>query len=147
MSIAIDAKQCVGCGKCRMVCPGSLIHMNQDGKAFIKYPKDCWGCTSCLKECAVHAIRFYLGADMGGMGSLVHTEKEGDILRWIVDHPNGKTSEIRINFDSGACVKVNRSPWPSSSSPPNNTLCCVSISVTRYRFCGSSPFNRHTPES
>ena len=50
MSIAIDAKQCVGCGKCRMVCPGSLIHMNQDGKAFIKYPKDCWGCTSCLKE-------------------------------------------------------------------------------------------------
>ena len=86
MSIAIDAKQCVGCGKCRMVCPGSLIHMNQD-----------WGCTSCLKECAVHAIRFYLGADMGGMGSLVHTEKEGDILRWIVDHPNGKTSEIRIN--------------------------------------------------
>ena len=78
MSIAINAKQCVGCGKCSMVCPGSLIHMNADGKAFIKYPKDCWGCTSCLKECAVHAIRFYLGADMGGMGSLVHTEKEGE---------------------------------------------------------------------
>ena len=90
MSIAINAKQCVGCGKCSMVCPGSLIHMNADGKAFIKYPKDCWGCTSCLKECAVHAIRFYLGADMGGMGSLVHTEKEGDVLRWIIDHPDGK---------------------------------------------------------
>lgn len=43
MSIAINAKQCVGCGKCSMVCPGSLIHMNADGKAFIKYPKDCWG--------------------------------------------------------------------------------------------------------
>ena len=85
MSIAINAKQCVGCGKCSMICPGSLIHMNADGKAFIKYPKDCWGCTSCLKECAVHAIRFYLGADMGGMGSLVHTEKEGDVLRWIID--------------------------------------------------------------
>ena len=97
MSIAINAKQCVGCGKCSMVCPGSLIHMNADGKAFIKYPKDCWGCTSCLKECAVHAIRFYLGADMGGMGSLVHTEKEGDFLRWIIDHPDGKTSEIRIH--------------------------------------------------
>ena len=50
MSIAINAKQCVGCGKCSMVCPGSLIHMNADGKAFIKYPKDCWGCTSCLKD-------------------------------------------------------------------------------------------------
>ena len=90
MSIAINAKQCVGCGKCSMVCPGSLIHMNADGKAFIKYPKDCWGCTSCLKECAVHAIRFYLGADMGGMGSLVHTEKEGDVLRWIIVTPTEK---------------------------------------------------------
>ena len=34
---------------------------------------------------------------MGGMGSLVHTEKEGDVLRWIIDHPDGKTSEIRIH--------------------------------------------------
>ena len=97
MSIAINAKQCVGCGKCSMVCPGSLIHMNADGKAFIKYPKDCWGCTSCLKECAVHAIRFYLGADMGGMGSLVHTGKRGRCP--TLDHrsPDGKTSEIRIH--------------------------------------------------
>ena len=39
MSIAIDQKQCIGCGKCRMICPGSLIHQNETGKAFIKYPK------------------------------------------------------------------------------------------------------------
>ncbi len=97
MSIAINQAQCVGCGKCCMICPGSLIHQQENGKAFIKYPKDCWGCTSCLKECAVHAIRFYLGADMGGMGSLVHTEKQGDILRLIVEHPKGDVSEIRIN--------------------------------------------------
>lgn len=75
MSIAINQNACIGCGKCHDVCPGTLIHLNADRKAFIKYPKDCWGCTSCLKECPVHAIRFYLGADMGGMGSLVHTEK------------------------------------------------------------------------
>ena len=48
-------------------------------------------------ECPVHAIRFYLGADMGGMGSLVHTEKEGDILRWIVERTDGTTTEIRVN--------------------------------------------------
>ena len=34
---------------------------------------------------------------MGGMGSLVNTEKEGDVLRWIVEHPKGDVSEIRIN--------------------------------------------------
>ena len=97
MSIAIDSMKCRACGKCLDVCPGSLIVRGEDKKAVIRYPKDCWGCCSCIKECKVDAIALYLGADMGGMGSLVHTEKEGDILRWIVDHPNGKTSEIRIN--------------------------------------------------
>lgn len=97
MSIAIDSKKCIGCGKCHDVCPGTLIKIGANKKAYMKYPKDCWGCTSCIKECPVHAIRFYLGADMGGMGSLVYTEKENDILRWIVERPNGEISEICIN--------------------------------------------------
>ena len=97
MSIAIDAKQCVGCGKCRMVCPGSLIHMNQDGKAFIKYPKDCWGCTSCLKECAVHAIRFYLGADMGGMGSKMSVASREQYLDWKIEKRDGTVETIVID--------------------------------------------------
>lgn len=97
MSIAIDKSKCIGCGKCRMVCPGSLIKQDENGKAFIKYPKDCWGCTSCVKECPVHAVRFYLGADIGGMGSLVHTESMGDILRWVIEKSDGEISEIDIN--------------------------------------------------
>lgn len=97
MSIAIDKQICVGCGRCRNVCPGSLIKQDEQGRAFIKYPKDCWGCTSCLKECPVYAIRFFLGADIGGMGSLVHTEKEGDILHWIIEKPDGEVRQIDIN--------------------------------------------------
>ena len=97
MSIAIDKQKCIGCGKCRNVCPGSLIKLDSDNRAYIKYPKDCWGCTSCIKECPKYAIRFYLGADIGGMGSLVHTEKNGDILSWIIDKPEGKTIKIDIN--------------------------------------------------
>ena len=97
MSIAINAKQCVGCGKCSMFCPGRLIHMNADGKAFIKYPKDCWGCTSCLKECAVHAIRFYLGADMGGAGSTLSVKSKGDIREWCVTSPDGSVQVIEVN--------------------------------------------------
>jgi adenylylsulfate reductase subunit B len=38
-----------------------------------------------------------LGADIGGMGSLVHTEKDGDILKWIIESPNGTVSQIDIN--------------------------------------------------
>jgi adenylylsulfate reductase subunit B len=97
MSIAIDKSKCIGCQKCRNVCPGTLIKMDDNGKAYIKYPKDCWGCTSCIKECPVYAIDFYLGADVGGMGSKVHTEKQGDILHWIIKHPNGDKTQININ--------------------------------------------------
>lgn len=96
MSIAIDKNKCIGCGKCSIVCPGSLIKV-ENKKAFIKYPKDCWGCTSCLKECPVNAVEFYLGADIGGMGSLVHIEKNGNILNWIINRSDGITTEIKIN--------------------------------------------------
>ncbi|MGN1115548.1 MAG: ferredoxin family protein, partial [Candidatus Ornithomonoglobus sp.] len=67
-----------------------------ENKAYIKYPKHCWCCTSCVKECPSHAISFYLGADIGGMGSLVHTEKDGDILKWIIEKSDGDITEIDI---------------------------------------------------
>ena len=69
MSIVINKEKCAGCGQCSIVCPGSLIKMGEDKKAYMKYPKDCWGCSSCIKECKFEAIALYLGADMGGMGS------------------------------------------------------------------------------
>ncbi len=97
MSIAIDKSKCVGCGRCHEVCPGTLIKIGGDKKAYIKYPKDCWGCTSCIKECPVYAISFYLGADIGGMGSMVHTEKKDSLLCWIIDHPDGVKTEIDID--------------------------------------------------
>ena len=97
MSISINRNKCIGCGRCHDVCPGSLIKLDPEKRAYIKYPRDCWGCTSCIKECPVYAISFYLGADIGGMGSRIHTEKDGDILRWIIDKTDGSTSEIRIN--------------------------------------------------
>lgn len=76
MSIRIKKETCIGCGQCIDVCPGSLIGRGKDGKAQMQYPKDCWGCVSCVKECPVGAIDFYLGADMGGRGSTMHTVKK-----------------------------------------------------------------------
>ena len=97
MSIEIDKLKCVGCGRCRDVCPGTLIALDGDRRAYMKYPRDCWGCTSCIKECPVYAIRFFLGADMGGTGSRLHTEKHGDILRWVIEKPDGAVTAIDVD--------------------------------------------------
>jgi len=79
------------------VCPGSLIKLTEDKKAYIKYPKDRWGCSSCLKECSFGAISFYLGADIGGMGSKLLTNIEGDIVHWQIEKTNGDLSVIDVN--------------------------------------------------
>ena len=97
MSIKIDRHKCTGCGKCREVCPGSLLAEDPAGKTQIKYPKECWGCTSCVKECNFNAIQYYLGADMGGKGSFLYTKQEGQLLHWIIVAPDGSRQILTID--------------------------------------------------
>lgn len=97
MSIAINQDICKSCGSCEKVCPGSLIKLGTDGKAYIKYPRDCWGCSSCIKECRFGAIALYLGADIGGRGSLMTVRSGEDELLWKITKPDGTTQQIRID--------------------------------------------------
>lgn len=97
MSIAIKNETCVGCGRCTEVCPGNLIKL-RDGKAVIKREKDCWGCTSCLKECRKGAILFFLGADMGGRGSTLSIAEKGAVRMWTVTGPEGNSQTIETNI-------------------------------------------------
>ena len=50
-----------------------------------------------LKECQFSAIRFYLGADIGGMGSKLYTKKHGDITNWIIEKYDGTTQTVEVN--------------------------------------------------
>ncbi|MDP4145585.1 MAG: ferredoxin family protein [Bacillota bacterium] len=97
MSIKIDKDKCVRCGKCLEVCPGSLIYKDENGKAYIKYENNCWGCTACLKECGVHAIKYYLGADIGGNGGYLYTEGNKEYLNWHIVDKDGEEQIITIN--------------------------------------------------
>ena len=102
MSIVIDPYVCIGCTKCTLVCPGTLIEMQKvddmkTEKAVMQYPKDCWGCVSCVKECQVQEISFFPGADIGGNGSTMTTKEEGDVLKWIIEKRDGTVEEIDIN--------------------------------------------------
>lgn len=96
MSIMIDIDKCKGCKKCRQVCPGNLIKLDDGGKAFIKYPDECWGCVSCVKECRFGAIKFFLGADIGGRGGLMHTEADDRVISWIIEKADGNTTKIDV---------------------------------------------------
>lgn len=97
MSIRIDQKKCIACHKCLKVCPGNLLYKDEDNKAFIKYPKDCWGCTACLKECPVGAIKYFLGADIGGQGTYLYTKDKQEFLHWVFVKPDGQELAITIN--------------------------------------------------
>lgn len=97
MSIAINPDICRGCGACARVCPGSLIKQDENHKAYIRYPKDCWGCSSCIKECRFGAIALYLGADIGGLGSRLTVKTYGEELLWNITKRDGSVEEIVIN--------------------------------------------------
>lgn len=96
MSIRINKEKCIGCGKCTQVCPGTLIDL-EDKKSVMKYPKDCWGCASCVKECPVGAIDFFLGADMGGNGSVMNVTTDGCILHWNITKQDGTTTVLDVD--------------------------------------------------
>ena len=44
------------------------------------------------------SILYFLGADMGGMGSMLSVKEKGDVRIWRVDSPNGETKTIEINM-------------------------------------------------
>ncbi len=96
MSIRIDRNSCIGCGQCADICPGTLIHM-KECKAYMRYPKECWGCVSCVKQCPVHAISLYLGADIGGMGSRMTVTQEDSLLHWTVVKPDGTMETVTVD--------------------------------------------------
>ncbi|MBP7175915.1 MAG: ferredoxin family protein [Thermoclostridium sp.] len=97
MSIAIDKELCRGCGACIEICPGKLIYKSEEGWSYMKYPRDCWGCASCVKECAAGAIRYYLGADIGGKGAWLTTEDREGAIDFII-----------VNGDKQQVITVNR---------------------------------------
>lgn len=57
-SRGVEARTCIGCAKCKGVCPSEAIVVQQKtGKAAID-PKLCHQCTNCTLVCPTQAIRY-----------------------------------------------------------------------------------------
>lgn len=94
MSIRIDREKCTGCSRCGAICPGNLIALNEERKAFLKRPDDCWGCCACLKECPAGALCLVLDPQMGGRGETLAVKREGSRLLWEFTDKNGRRKEL-----------------------------------------------------
>ncbi len=97
MSIEISRDACIGCGLCTEVCPGTLIRLDNCGKARIPRPERCWGCASCVKECPVQAIAMFLGKDIGGLGGRLTVRRENTLLHWKVAKPDGDIRTLTVD--------------------------------------------------
>ena len=56
---AIETEKCVGCGKCRKICPVDAIGMTEENgvKKARVVPERCIGCGVCIKHCPTKALQ------------------------------------------------------------------------------------------
>lgn len=52
----IDLELCNGCGICMEDCPMDVLYIDDRGKAFVKYARDCHECYLCEIYCPQKAI-------------------------------------------------------------------------------------------
>jgi NAD-dependent dihydropyrimidine dehydrogenase PreA subunit len=55
VSLALEAKKCVGCGRCVEVCPRDVL-AQPDGKAVLAHKDQCIECGACARNCPAAAI-------------------------------------------------------------------------------------------
>lgn len=99
MGVKIDQSACIGCSQCMEICPGNVIRMNEDGKAYLKQPSDCWSCVSCMKECQVGAIFLSLPPELEGSGSKMSIQRSGKSTEWTILRRDGTSVVLITNTD------------------------------------------------
>ncbi|MGD2127231.1 MAG: mercury methylation ferredoxin HgcB [Desulfobacteraceae bacterium] len=60
VTLALEHEKCVGCGMCVLVCPHTVLSMN-NGKAYIGNRDACMECGACSTNCPTDAISVQKG--------------------------------------------------------------------------------------
>ena len=60
----VDYDKCIGCGLCKKVCPGGILHLNTEHKCEMDKIdfgwNGCWKCEHCLAVCPKGAISIFV---------------------------------------------------------------------------------------
>lgn len=60
VTLNLDSKKCVGCGRCLEVCPHQVFIL-ESGKARIQNKDNCMECGACARNCPVEAVSVRAG--------------------------------------------------------------------------------------
>lgn len=96
----VDKEKCDGCkGKdeplCEQICPGNLMTLNENQKAYCRPYRHCWDCMSCTKICPVGAIETRLPFQIGYQGAKLVPLMGTDTITWTCEDINGNVTRFR----------------------------------------------------
>ncbi len=97
MSVIINKSKCVGCKNCFNICPGNVIRIDENGKAYLKRPSDCWNCMSCIKECSANAITLILPPELEGKGGILSVKRRENLTEWTINKTDGTSITLVTN--------------------------------------------------
>ncbi len=83
-TLELEAKACIGCGRCVEVCPHQVLSLN-DRQARVRDRNVCMECGACAKNCPAGALRVD-----AGVGCAM-----GLVAEWL--------QERKIRTSAGAC--------------------------------------------
>ncbi|MEW6264249.1 MAG: 4Fe-4S binding protein [Thermodesulfobacteriota bacterium] len=96
----VDIEKCDGCKAqaeplCEQICPGDLMTLGPDRKAFCRSLRDCWDCMSCTKVCPVGAIETRIPYQLGYFGAKLTPMVGANSITWTAVDINGKVERFR----------------------------------------------------
>ena len=104
----VDKKKCNGCrGKeeplCVNICPGDLMTIGKDEKAFCRPMRDCWDCMCCTKICPMKAIETRIPYQLGYHGAKLTPFVGKNTITWICTDIYGNEERFKYNTRNTRC--------------------------------------------
>lgn len=84
----VDKNRCNTCqGRpeplCVRICPGDLMVIGADNKAYCRALRDCWDCMSCTKVCPPKAIETRIPYQLGYHGAKLVPYPGKESITWV----------------------------------------------------------------